>query len=72
MKAHKRAPAHFKVTGYSSAFKHDTEWKITVTESGIQARRLYDGRELSIGWRPLLGAAMFYGCDSMRGETAKL
>ena len=69
MKARKRGPARFDVEGYSAAFKQVVLWKIEVTGSGVTARRQLDGRELSIGWRALLGAAMFYGADSLRGDT---
>ena len=68
MKARRRSPATFRVEGYSGAFKTTVEWRVIVTESGIQARRLLDGREISIDWRQLLGTAMFYGHDSLRGE----
>ncbi len=73
MKATRRGPAFFTVSGYSAAYKREVTWKITVTESGVNARRQEDGRDLSIDWRTLLGSAMFYGCDSLRGDgKAKL
>lgn len=71
MKAHKRSPATFRVEGHSAAFGATVEWRVIVTESGVQARRLIDGRELAIDWRQLLGAAMFYGHDSLRGENGR-
>jgi len=70
VKAARRGPANFTVSGYSAAFKRDVVWKITVTESGVSAKRTEDGRDLSIDWRTLLGSAMFYGCDSLRGDNA--
>lgn len=72
MKAKKRGPAYFDVRGHSAAFKREIVWRVCVGENGIHARRTIDGRELSIDWRALLGAAMFYGCDSLRGEETKL
>lgn len=72
MKAKKRGPARFEVSGHSAAFKKRVLWKVTVTETGVTARRTEDGRELSIDWRTLLGSAMFYGHDSLRGEEIKL
>ena len=69
MKSRKRSPATFRVSGHSAAFGATVEWRVVVSESGVQARRLQDGRELAIGWRQLLGAAMFYGHDSLRGEN---
>lgn len=65
VKARARGPARFTLDSYSSAFQQTTTWRVTVTESGVSARR-QDGRELSIGWRELLGAAMVYGRDSER------
>lgn len=72
MKAKKRGPAYFDVRGHSAAFKRDIVWRVCVSENGITARRIVDGRELSIDWRTLLGSAMFYGHDSLRGEETKL
>lgn len=69
MIAKKRGPARFTVSGYSAAYRNDITWKVEVTQSGVTARRVIDGRELSIGWRELFGAAMFYGVDSLRGNT---
>lgn len=69
MKARKRQPARFTVSGYSPAFKKEVAWAVTVSETGVHARRAEDGREISIGWRELFGSAMFYGRDSQRGET---
>ena len=69
MKARKRQPARFTVSGYSPAFKKEVAWNVTVGETGVCARRAEDGREISIGWRELFGAAMFYGRDSQRGDT---
>lgn len=68
MKAAKRKPARFRVGGYSAAFKTTVQWEVTVSESGIRARRSVDAREVSIDWRTLLGAALFYGSGSNEGQ----
>jgi hypothetical protein len=61
--ARPRSPAYFTLDTYSSAFQESCTWRIRISETGILARR-QDGRELSISWRTLLGAAMVYGKDS--------
>ena len=66
MKAKKRQPAHFEITGRSSVFG-SYSWKITVSETGIVAVRDKDRRRVSIEWKALIGAAMFYGHDSNGG-----
>ncbi len=58
----RRQPARFVLESYSPAFQEETTWRVRVSESGVLARR-QDGRELSISWRELLGAAMVYGRD---------
>ncbi len=73
IQARRRSPANFHLESYSSAFQETTVWRVRVSESGVTARR-QDGRELSIGWRELLGAAMVYGKDkrgsgSWNGES---
>ncbi len=71
MQAKNRAPARFVVEGYSSAFKCKVEWKVEVNRAGVTARRAVDGRELSISWRELLGAALVYGRDASNGRAEK-
>lgn len=72
LQARKRRPAHFDVEGHSPVFKSKVSWRIEVSASGVRAKRRNDGRELSIRWETLLAAAMFYGCDSQRGERGAL
>ena len=74
MQAKNRSPARFVVEGYSAAFKCKVEWKVEVGGNGITARRAVDGRELSITWRELLGAALVYGRDAStsNGKGGKL
>lgn len=69
MKKRKRS-AHFKFAQRSPAFGCNVEWRIEATEGGIVATRDVDSRRVSIDWRTLIGAAMFYGSDSdMAGDV---
>ena len=61
--AKKRQPAHFEVGGYSSVMKRTVWWSVTVTTTGITAKRQMDRREVTIEWERLIAMAMFYGHD---------
>lgn len=65
MRAKKRQPAHFKLTGRSSVMG-TYNWNVTIDDQGVVAKRDADGRRVSIDWRTLIGAAMFHGLDSAR------
>jgi hypothetical protein len=63
----RKTKARFFFSKHSGAFKRKVEWKIVASNSGVSAQR-DDGRKVSISWQQLIGAAMFYGCDSERGQ----
>lgn len=72
MRAKKRQPARFDVVARSSVFKNGKiVWKVVVdSDAGMVATR-QDGRRVAIDWERMIGAAMFYGHDSVRKEVKK-
>ncbi len=65
MKCKRRSPARFTVTDKSAVFRQTVTWRITITEGGMEAIRDVDHKVVSIGWRTLLSAAIFYGTEKL-------
>jgi len=61
MEVKKRRPANFELTEYSPAFLDDVVWHVEVNNAGVTARRDIDKVTVTIEWKRLIGAAMYYG-----------